>query len=496
MPSRAEPPETRYATSGDLRIAYQVLGDGPIDLVYAPGFVSHLDLQWGDPDLSRCMRRIASFSRLILFDKRGTGLSDPTPRVPTLEERIDDIRAVVDAVGSDRFALFGFSEGAAMSLMFAATYPERVNALALFGPVAWPRADDPQPWRDWAEQRMAGIAEVVENWGEGRLLRFMCPGTPQTELGRRLTGVLERAAASPAMARALVEAIKHLDYREILPAVSQPTLFIVRKDDVVVPSFATREFAARVPDSKVVELEGTDHWWWLGNAERVVDELEEFLTGARHEQSAERALATVLFTDIADSTTTAAKLGDQTWRRLLERHDAIVREEVARFRGRTVKSTGDGFLVAFDGPARGIECATAIIARAAMVGLLVRAGLHTGECEVIGDDLGGMAVHIGARVSSAAQPGEVLVSRTVRDLVVGSNLRFASRGPHELKGVPDSWELFQVVERRAEDLEPDEAAVDARATRTQRVIISLGRRYPGAVARAIAWSRRGQVVGA
>ncbi|MBV8162602.1 MAG: adenylate/guanylate cyclase domain-containing protein [Acidimicrobiia bacterium] len=486
----ADTPETRYAVSGDLRIAYQVIGDGPLDVVYAPGFISHLDLQWADPDWSRCMRRLASFSRLILFDKRGTGLSDPTPVVPTLEERIDDIRAVVDAVGADQFALFGFSEGAAMSLAFAATYPERVTSLVLYGALLWPQESDTQTLRDFAERKMAEMNAVLDRWGEGLLFEFMCPGTRQTEVGRRIIGVLERAAASPAMARALVDSVRELNLSDVLGAVPQPSLLLTRGDDAVVPAFAAREIAGRMPNAEVVELEGTDHWWWVADGDRVMDEVERFLTGAQEHRPVNRILATLLFTDIVDSTRLAASLGDQEWRRLLGQHDAIVREEVGRFHGRIVKSTGDGVFAAFDGPARGIECAATLVRRASELGLQVRAGLHTGECEVIGDDLGGMGVHIAARVSALASPGEVLVSRTVRDLVVGSPLHFESRGIHQLKGVPGEWELLGLA--GSDKVRDNDAALSesTRPTLSDRALLSVARRRPALVRRVIRWTRR------
>jgi len=485
-------PETRYATSGDLRIAYQVLGDGPHDLIYAPGFISHLDLQWTDPDWARSINRLASFSRLIIFDKRGTGLSDPTPTLPTLEERTDDMRAVLDAVGSERVDLLGFSEGAAMSAMFAATYPERVRSIVLVNPVAWFNDVRADLWQT-AEESLAGISKVVDNWGQGDLLTFMAPSLPQGELGRRVTGVFERAAASPAMARALVDAIPLLDITNILEAITQPMLVLQRTDDVVVPSTLVREvFARRTPEARLVEVPGTDHWWWVGGADSVLAEIEEFITGGRSAGPADRILATVMFTDIVDSTKRAAELGDSRWRQLLERHDALVKDNLKRYRGEPIKTMGDGFLATFDGPARAIECTRAIVSDAKDVGLDIRAGLHTGECEVMGNDVGGMAVNIGARVSALARSGEVLVSQTVKDLVVGSELAFVERGVHNLKGVPGDWALYALDGGKHGGAPrpgtPDLTADDAPGW--QRGLAVVAQRSPRLTARLIARSRR------
>ncbi len=483
-------PDTRYASSGEFRIAYQVLGDGPLDLVVAPGFVSHLDLQWTDPDWARGIRRLASFSRLILFDKRGTGLSDPVSSVPTLEERMDDVLAVMDAAGTEQAALFGFSEGAAIGLLLAATYPERVSALALFGSlVTGTPAPGTVSWAAACAEAYDGLAEVVEHWGEGRLLGFMAPSVRQGELGRRLTGVFERTAASPAMARAMVEAMRRLDLGDILASIEQPTLIMHRAGEVW-PVEAARDLANRIPKARYVELGGTDHWWWAGDAEAVLGETEEFLTGARRNAAGERTLATVLFTDIVSSTEIAAKVGDQSWRGLLERHDALVQDQLNRFRGRAIKSTGDGFLATFDGPARGIECARAIVEGAEELGIQIRAGLHTGECETMADDIGGMAVHIGARVSAAAAPGEILVSGTVKDLVVGSRLRFTDRGTHELKGVPGSWWLFAL------DVDEDHMhhtsanlAPPARTPLVARTLAGFAKHQPRLATRLVGLSR-------
>jgi class 3 adenylate cyclase/alpha-beta hydrolase superfamily lysophospholipase len=485
-------PETRYAKAGGINIAYQVVGEGPRDLVVVPGFVSHLELLWGDPDWVRGIERMASFARLILFDKRGTGLSDPAPVLPTQEERVDDIRAVMDAAGSEQAALFGFSEGAAMSLMLAASDPDRVTALILLGSLV---TGTPEPGSvPWAERCVAaydGLAEVVEHWGEGRLLGFMAPSLPQNELGRRLTGTLERCAASPAMAAALVEGMRRIDLGNVLDALDRPTLVMHRANEVW-PVEAARDIANRIKGARYVELEGTDHWWWVGDQETLIGEVEEFLTGARQAQRSERTLATVLFTDIVRSTEVAAELGDTTWRALLGRHDALVREQIARFRGREIKATGDGFLATFDGPARGVECARTIIHGAKDLGIEIRAGLHAGECELIGDDVGGMAVHIGARIAALAGPGEVLVSGTVRDLVLGSELSFEERGTQPLKGVPGQWALCALAED-APSTAPIGKDLDApdRPPMLQRAIAGFAARQPQLSERIVGFSRRG-----
>jgi class 3 adenylate cyclase len=443
----APQPKTGYARNGDLRIAYQVVGDGPFDLVVTPGYVSHLDLWWMFPETTAFLRRLASFSRLILYDKRGTGLSDPAPGLPALEERMEDVHAVMDAAGSERAALLGISEGGPMSILFAATYPERTIALALFGTFArYSSEDDYLP--DVADRTTAAIAqleEIHEHWGEGRILELFAPSVAGDPLVRRGIGLFERLAASPGMAQAVVDAASRIDVRHVLPAVRVPTLVVHREQDKAVPLALGRYVAEHIPAARLAVFPGDDHLPWLGDSDRLLEEIEEFLTGTRHVAQSERALATVLFTDIVGSTERAAALGDQRWRALLERHDELVRREVSAHGGREVKSLGDGFLLTFDGPARAIRCALAIVAAVRELGVEIRAGVHTGECEVRGDDLGGMAVHIGARVAAKAGPGEVLVSSAVRDLVIGSGIGFADRGVHELKGVPGDWRLLAIA---------------------------------------------------
>src|SRR4051794_1671961 len=441
----ATPPRTRYARIGDAHIAYQVLGDGPIDLVMVPGFVSNVEHYWEMPNVPEVFARIASFARLVIWDKRGTGLSDPVAGVPTLEERIDDLKAVLDAVGSDRTALWGVSEGGPMSVMFAATYPERTTELILYGTTPrFSRASDfPHGWTDEFVTRQ--LAAVEEGWGEGAMMEVFAPGYAGDPLARQMWGRYQRAGASPAMARRVLEALAEIDVREILPAVNVPTLILHRTDERVAAVEGARYMAEHIRGARLVEFEGSDHLPMLGDPHALVDEIEEFLTGERRPRPADRVLSTVLFTDIVGSTERAAELGDSRWRDLLARHDELVRRQLSRFGGREVKHTGDGFLATFDGPARGVRCASDIAESVRIAGLEIRAGLHTGECELRASDIGGMAVHIAARVMSLAGPGEVLTSSTVKDLVVGSGLRFADRGLHPLKGVPDEWRLYAVA---------------------------------------------------
>jgi pimeloyl-ACP methyl ester carboxylesterase len=434
----------RYAKSGDVHIAYQVYGaenDG-LDLVYVPGFVTHLEVAAEEPSLARFLRRLGSFSRFTILDKRGTGLSDRGVPLPTLEERMDDVRAVMDAVGIERAALLGVSEGGPAALLFAATYPERVRAIVLYG--TYPRVvrDDDYPTGLEAETLYDFARGLEQSWGTGIALSVFAPSVGGDARFREWWSRYQRLAASPADARTVIESVAHIDVRDVLPTVTAPTLVLHRRGDRMFPVDGARYLAEHLPNARLVELDGDDHLFWTSNQDEVLDEIEEFLTGARSEPDPDRVLATILFTDIADSTALAARLGDREWRRLLDAHDSLVRLELGRFRGNEVNTTGDGFVSAFDGPARAIRCAHEIVAGARGLGLDVRAGLHTGECERRGADLGGVAVHVAARVAGQAQPGEVLVSRTVTDLLAGSGLAFDDRGEHELKGVPGTWRLF------------------------------------------------------
>jgi pimeloyl-ACP methyl ester carboxylesterase len=443
-------PETRYARSGDLNIAYQVTGEGPRDLVYVPGWVSNIEMMWEEPAMVHFLERLASFSRLILFDKRGTGLSDrvSNTELPTLEQRMDDVRAVLEAVGSERAALFGHSEGGNMCVLFAATYPERTTALITLGSFAKRRdPDDDYPWAPTADDREATAAEIEQNWGHMRLqdVEYYAPSRVGDEPFVRNLERYFRRAASPGAAAALLRMNSYIDVRHVLPTIQVPTLVLHRTGDHDVNVAEGRYLAVKIPGAKFVELPGDDHWIAAGDTDAIDDEIEEFLTGTRPVPEPDRVLATVLFTDIVGSTEKAAELGDRRWRELLSTHDTAVRRELERFRGREVDTAGDGFLAAFDGPARAVRCALSAGEAVQHLGVEIRAGIHTGECELDGPKIRGIAVHTGARIASLAGPGEVLVSQTVKDLVSGSGLAFDDRGVHALKGVPGEWRVYAAV---------------------------------------------------
>jgi class 3 adenylate cyclase/pimeloyl-ACP methyl ester carboxylesterase len=443
-------PDVQYAKSGDVNIAYQVSGDGPFDLVFVPGYVTHLELHWSIPSFAPFLERLSSFSRLIRFDKRGTGMSDGVSGAPTLETRMDDLRVVMDAVGSRRAAFYGLSEGAAMSLLFAATYPERAAALAIRS--AFPR-------RMWSPDYPWGQTEAQYEHEVERALRVFGPRDQALEAVRTLGQFTEaeaelflqmlRFGSSPGALEALHRMNKDIDVRHVLPTVRVPTLIMHGSDDAIVPVEVARYIAAQIPTGRVVELAGVGHLAFGVGMAPIGDELERFFTevweaGGWEEAESERVLATVLFTDIVGSTAKATEVGDRAWRELLARHHAVIRRELLRYRGAELDVAGDGFFARFDGPARAVRCACAISAGVRELGLEVRAGLHTGECEVMDRKVGGIAVHIGARVAKEAEPGEVLVSSTVKDLVAGSGLRFRERGTAVLKGVPDEWRLYAV----------------------------------------------------
>jgi pimeloyl-ACP methyl ester carboxylesterase len=435
-------PETRYAKSGDVNIAYQVIGEGPLDLVLVPGFVSHLELDWEEHRHAHFLERLASFARLIRFDKRGTGLSDRPGGLPDIETRMDDVRAVLDAVGSERTALFGYSEGGPMSILFAGTYPERTTALVLYGTYAKRRdPDQDYPWAPTWEVRQAYAEEIERDWGWNADMQRMSPSAD--EAMARWWAARARAAASPGAARDLILMNSQIDVRALLPAIRVPTLVLHRSGDRDSRPDEGRYIAERIPGARFVELRGDDHFPSI-DADQILDEVEEFLTGVRPTPEPDRVLATVLFTDIVGSTERAAELGDRAWRDLLRDHHAVVRRELGRFRGDELDTAGDGFFATFDGPARGIACAQAIIGGVAQLDLSIRAGLHTGECQLQDGKVAGLAVSIGARVAAAAGPGQVLVTGTVKDLVAGSGFEFQPRGEHELKGVPGSWPLYEV----------------------------------------------------
>jgi len=442
-----EIPETRYAKSGDVSVAYQITGGGPIDLVLAPGTVSHLDLDWDDYNPRRpFIERLGTFSRLIRFDKRGTGLSDRPSVVATLEDRTDDIRAVMDAAGSERAFIFGVSEGANMSCLFAATYPERTRGLILWGGQArWIVTED-YPWgmtREDAEREIVDLREhgVTEEYVTGSGAGVPPERTREVQWWLRYI----RAGASPSAIAALEQMNIDIDTRDILPSIGVSTLVMNRTGDPVAHVEAARNMAAHIPGARFVEFPGVSHPVIVPGMEPVVAEIQAFVTGERPAPPFDRLLATVLFTDIVGSTGRAAELGDAAWKELLSIHHTIVRRELERHRGREVDTAGDGFFVTFDGPARAVRGALAIVEELRSVGIAIRAGVHTGEVEVEGDAVRGIAVHIGARVATLAEPGEVLVSSTVKDLVAGSGLVFEDRGEHELKGVPDRWHLYRVV---------------------------------------------------
>jgi class 3 adenylate cyclase len=441
-------PETRYARSGDLGIAYQVYGEGDRDIVVAFPYLSNLDMLWEVPPMERFVRRLGRFARVIPFDRRGVGLSDPVDSTPTLEERMDDLRAVMDAAGSERAALFGMSEGAMMCMLFAAAHPERTSALILWGAMARSTWAEDYPWAPPREAVLEAEKELVlPFWGRGATLEVFSPSLAGDPQAREMQGRFERLSASPMRVARLLEIFLDTDVRETLPLIRAPTLVIHRRGDHAVNYRAARWLAEQIENSTYVELDGVDHFPWVGEGgSDGMDEIEEFLTGVRPIPSPQRVLATVLFTDIVDSTRCAEQLGDRRWRELLEDHQALVRGCLARFDGREIKTTGDGFLATFDGPTRAVECARRIADEMPALGVEIRAGLHAGEVELMGDDVGGIAVHVAARIAALAGPGEVLASRTVRDLAVGSGIDFRAGGSHRLKGVADEWEVFGVEE--------------------------------------------------
>lgn len=438
---------TRYVKSGEFNIAYQVVGDGAVDLVLIPGWVSHLEVGWEDPLQARFLRRLASFSRLILFDKRGTGMSDrvSVQQLPPLEERVDDVRAVMDAVGSERAALFGLSEGGPMAVLFSAAHPARTSAVILYGTVAKVVWDETYPWGLRPEEVERFIRLCEEQWGEPVMVDLFAPSLAQDPEFRASFARRLRMGASPGAVVGYIRMLCDVDVRHVLPMVRVPTLVLSRRGDRLTHPDAGRDLAARIPGARFMELPGEDHTPWVGDTEPLVGEIEEFLTGIRHRPDDDRVLATVLFTDIVSSTERAGEMGDQRWKDLLDAHDDLARQQVERFRGRLVKFTGDGVLATFDGPARAVRCATTLRDGVAGLGVEVRAGLHTGEIELRGADIGGIAVHIAQRICSVAHSREIIASSTVKDLVAGSGLHFADRGVHRLRGVPDEWHAFTVI---------------------------------------------------
>ena len=440
-------PETRYARSGDINIAYTVVGAGPFDVIFVPGFVSNVELDWDDPLRAAFLSRLASFSRLIMLDKRGTGLSDRVSGVPDLETRMDDIRAVMDAAGSERAALFGLADGGSLAILFAATYPERTAALVLYATLPrYVRAPD-FPWAPSREEAEREIAELERRWGTPELASKWLAGNDGA--AAEDFAALMRRSASPGAAAALARMNLEIDVRHLLGAVRIPTLVLHRTGHGI-DVRGGRFLAQRIPGARFVELEGSESLPYLGDSERLLGETERFLinlweSGGWDEVEPDRILATVLFSDIVGSSEKAASLGDRAWRDLLERHHELVRRQLARYRGKEVDAVGDGFLASFDGPARAIRCGCAIADSVSELSLEVRVGLHTGECELLDGKVAGIAVHTGARVASLARPGEVLVSSTVKDLVAGSGIAFEDRGRHELKGIAGEWRLYGVA---------------------------------------------------
>jgi class 3 adenylate cyclase len=443
----AEVPTTHYVKSDDVYIAYQVFGEGSLDLIFVPGFVSNIEAMWPSPNRSRFFRRLASFCRVIIFDKRGTGMSDRSSQIFTLEQRMHDVQSILNEVGSERAALFGISEGGPMSLLYAATYPERTSALVLYGAYAkrsW-SSDYPFGWKD---ERWNNVLDNIEHhWGtpQGVSVTMWAPSIASDPRAAEGLASYFRASASPGAAAAIMRMNREIDVRHILPATRVPTLILHRTAERVIAVEHARYMAQRIPAAKLVELPGEDHMAWFGDQDSILDEVEQFLTGRRHAHEPERVLATVLFVDIAGSTARAATLGDNSWRELLETFYARVREVLHQYRGREINTSGDGLLATFDGPARAVRCASAIRDTVRSLNLEVRCGVHTGECEIVGNDIAGIAVHTGARVASIAAPGEVLVSQTVRDLVAGSGLVLEEYGTYTLKGVPNEWRLFRAA---------------------------------------------------
>jgi class 3 adenylate cyclase len=437
-------PDVRYTRTGDgTSIAYTTIGEGPVELLCIPGFVSHLELMFEAPHAERYLGRLASFARVVMYDKRGQGLSDRPPSPPTLEQSMEDARAVMDAAGVERAGVYGISEGGPMSALLAASHPERVSALVLYGTWARIVSATDYPAGLAIGQVDAFMDRMRGDWGAPAGLRLWAPSIAEDPEVRRWWARLLRSGISPGGIEALLRLYLEIDVRHVLPTIGAPALVLHRRGDRLMPLAAGRAVAERIPGARFVELDGEDHLP-IAHPGQIVDEVEEFLTGARAAPEPDRMLATVMFTDIVDSTARAAALGDRRWRELVTRHDALVRAAIDRQRGREVKTMGDGFLATFDGPARAIRAAAAARDAVHSLDLEIRAGLHTGEVEVIGEDVGGIAVNIGARVGALARPGEILVSRTVTDLVAGSGIEFEDRGAHVLKGVPTEWQLFAV----------------------------------------------------
>ncbi len=437
--------ETRYAKSGELNIAYQVFGSGSSDIVLIPGWASNVENIWSLPAFEAFAGKLAEFARVVILDRRGTGLSDPVADPPTLEERMDDVRAVIDAAGWERAAIWGISEGGPMAMMFAATYPKRVPALLLYGTFARFSRSEDYPHGYPAKKNEAWLGSLQKSWGTGELSRYFAPSVASDEATTRALARLERLAMSPGTAHKLFTLLTQTDVRHVLPAIRVPTLILHRDQDTPVRVGHAQYLAERIAGAKYVELAGQDHMPMFGDTEAILSEVREFLTGERAAPEADRVLTTILFCDIADSTGRALALGDHGWRELLARFYALADEKLQRFRGRKLDTAGDGLFAAFDGPARAVRCGAALVEAVGAHGVQLRVGVHTGECEVLGDKYSGIAVHLGARVASAADPGQVLVTSTVKDLVAGSGIGFEDLGPRRLKGLTEDWRLYRLA---------------------------------------------------
>jgi pimeloyl-ACP methyl ester carboxylesterase len=440
-------PQTRYAKAPDgTSIAYQIVGDGPVDLVYAGGIWSNLEMMWEQPAWAHFLKRLVRFSRLILFDMRGVGLSDRGTEPPLLELQRDDVGAVMDAAGSEDAIVFGGARAATMSMLFAATHPDRTRALILYAPVAKTVSSPDFPYGKTREEQAAFFDRFLAEMGTAKNLDLQAPSVAGDERFVAWWARFERLVASPSAYQELARIFTEMDVRDVLPAIHVPTLVIHREGDLIVLERQARYVADRIANATYVELPGDDHVPFVGDADAILDEVERFVTGRRPIPEIDKVLATVLFTDIVDSTRRQAELGDVGWKELIERHHAVVRELLLEHRGIEQDTAGDGFFVRFDGPARAIRCAQAIVESVRRLGIDVRAGVHTGECEIVDGKCGGLSVSIGSRVMAKAGPSEVLVSQTVKDLVAGSGVAFEEAGEHELKGVPARWRLYRVAE--------------------------------------------------
>jgi class 3 adenylate cyclase len=439
-------PETRYATRGDIHVAYHVVGDAAADLVFVSTWFSHLEAQWEFPPFAYYLRRLSSFSRLISFDKYGIGLSDPIPsrNLPPLEDWMDDVRAVMDAVGSERAVIMGANEGSMMAALFAATYPERTTALVLVNATARMASGPDYPIGVAPDVQARLAALVEESWGRAEMMAAVNPSLTADPVSAEAWGRFLRLSASPTTAAKVTRMLFELDVRDVLPTIRVPTLVVHRRDNPIITVDQGRYVADRIAGARFVAVPGADYGLVVGDVDVILEEVEEFVTGAKGAGDADGVLATVLFTDIVASTARLSEIGDRQWQEVLDSHNALARRQVERYGGRIVDTIGDGLVATFDGPVRGIRCAIALRDAVRRIGLTIRAGLHTGEIRQRGDGVSGLGVHIAARVQAMAQPNEVLVSRTVKDLVVGAPLRFADRGSHELKGVRDSWQLYAV----------------------------------------------------